>query len=93
MGDVCQTLFRRKPRKLPHWVNVSAEVGNCSRVPAEVSSGDRKSFSATPKDFFDYIPNGSFISESPDSFTTSSRLVVAILLNCGNMDTLRKGKP
>ena len=45
------------------------------------------------KIFFDYISNGSFISESPDSFTPSSRLVVTILLNCGNMGTLRKGKP
>ena len=33
-------------------VRVPAELGNCSRVPAELSSGDRKSFSATPKDFF-----------------------------------------
>ena len=33
-------------------VRVPAEVENCSRVPAEVVSGDRNSFPATPKDFF-----------------------------------------
>jgi len=50
-------------------------------------------FPRPPKDFFRLYTQWVIFSESPDSFTPSSRLVVAILLNCGNMDTLRKGKP